>query len=90
MGLNAPSVLSGQAEEMGDLIVESAVPVMVGFRLQQITDVNQKAENFSAVASMRMAWDDPSLAFSPEECNCVNKSYTQKNFGNFIQEVGGQ
>ena len=90
IGLNASSVLSGQAEEMGDSIVEKADPVMVGIRLQQIAEVNQKAENFSAVATMRMQWNDPSLAFSPEECHCTNKTYTQKNFNNFILEAGDQ
>lgn len=88
VGLNAPEVLSGQAEEMGGPVFEAANPLSVGFRLQQITAVDQKAENFSAVATLKMVWKDPKLAFSPEDCHCTQKSFNQKNFDTFIQETG--
>lgn len=88
-GLNAPEVLSGQVEVMGVPILEAPMPVSIGLRLQQITEVNQKEENFGAVATLRMTWKDPGLAYSPEECRCVQKTYTQKNFNEFIQSSGG-
>ncbi|MEP2030185.1 MAG: hypothetical protein ABJI96_15910 [Paracoccaceae bacterium] len=35
----------------------------VGIEINQITDVDQKAENFSAVVTTRIRWKDPSLGF---------------------------
>jgi len=34
------------------------IPVQVGVRIQQITDVNQKKENFGVVATIMMRWHD--------------------------------
>jgi hypothetical protein len=87
-GLNAPEVLSGQTEDSGVSVLRSAIPVTVGLRLQQITGVDQKAENFSVVATLKMDWYDPRLAFSPEECNCLTKVFNQKNFNDFIRDKG--
>ncbi len=87
-GLNAPEVLSRQMEDSGVSVLRSAIPVTVGLRLQQITGVDQKAENFSVVATLKMDWYDPRLAFSPEECNCLTKVFNQKNFNDFIRDKG--
>lgn len=87
-GLNAPQVLSARTEDLGVPVLKTAIPVDVGIRLQQITDVDQRAENFSAVATLKMDWYDPRLAFSQEACRCLTKTYTQKNFGRFIEEMG--
>jgi hypothetical protein len=88
-GLNAPEVLTGQAESVGRPILREPFEVKVGVRLQQITDVDQKAENYGAVVSIRMEWDDPRLAFSPDSCNCRFKLFTQKDFDKFIALTGG-
>lgn len=87
-GLNAPEVLSGQTEERGAPVLETAIPINTGLRLQQITDVDQKAENFSVVATLKMEWYDPRLAFSQEECRCLNKTYSQRNINSLLEEVG--
>ena len=46
------------------------VPVEVGLRLQQITQVAQREEHFGAVVTLRMRWKEPALAFDPAECRC--------------------
>jgi hypothetical protein len=90
LGRNAPEVLSGQAAPGEELIARQPIQVKVGVRLDQITDVDQKAENYGAVVSVRMEWTDPALAFSPEDCNCAFKLFTQKDFDKFIAETDGQ
>ena len=41
------------------------IGVRVGIQIDQITSVDQKAENFGAVGHIRMEWHDPNLAFEP-------------------------
>ena len=41
---------------------DNPIPVKVGIRIQQITDVNQKEENFGVVASIALRWHDPIVA----------------------------
>lgn len=89
VGLNAPEVLTGQAKSVGRPVLQLPINVKVGVRLQQITDIDQKAENYGAVVSIRMEWDDPKLAFSPDSCDCRLKLFTQKDFDKFIALTGG-
>ncbi len=90
LGRNAPQVLTGEAASTGPPVAREPFDVKVGIRLQQITDVDQKAENYGAVVSLRMEWNDPSLAFSPDDCQCATKFFTQKDFDKFIAETGGR
>jgi hypothetical protein len=89
VGLNAPEVLTGEAESVGRSVLQLPINVEVGVRLQQITGIDQKAENYGAVVSIRMEWDDPRLAFSPDSCDCRLKLFTQKDFDQFITMTGG-
>ena len=85
VGLNAPEVLSGQGEEIGIQVLDLPKEVKIGIKLQQITDVAQISENYSVVATLRMEWTDPRLAFNPDECQCRFKSFPGKAFDDFIE-----
>ncbi|WP_128692492.1 hypothetical protein [Methanoculleus taiwanensis] len=74
-GLNVPAVLTGEAAPTAPRLLQEPIRVMVGFELDQITTVDQQAENFGVVGNIWMRWTDPALAFSPDECNCQFKVY---------------
>ena len=88
IGVNEPKVLTGNAEPKGSPIVQKSTPVQIGLRLQQITGINQKEENFGIVASLRMEYLDPALSFSPDTCQCSFKLFREDKFANFITENG--
>ena len=56
MGLNAPEVLQGEGEPTGRELLREPIPVRIGVKMQQITEVDQKAENFGVVATLVMHW----------------------------------
>jgi hypothetical protein len=90
VGVNEPDVLTGVATSRGQPIVELPIPVQIGIKLQQIVDVDEKNEFFTAVASLQMEWTDPALAFSPESCDCVLKVYTLEDFDQFVADTQGR
>ncbi len=90
LGLNQPEVLSGSAAVTDLPVLREPIEVEVGLKLQQIIDVNFQDEFFSVVASMRMEWTDPALAFSPDTCQCRLKVYTEKEFDRFLADVNGR
>ena len=81
MGLNAPEVLHGDAEPTGRALLREPIPVRIGVKLQQITAVDQKAENYGVVATLVLHWTDPALAFDPETINDRFKIFTGDAFG---------
>ncbi|MEY8839677.1 hypothetical protein AB9K41_11680 [Cribrihabitans sp. XS_ASV171] len=46
---------------------EEPLTVAVGIFIDQITGVDQKSENYGAVATLRLEWTDPQLALDVEE-----------------------
>lgn len=89
-GINAPDVLSGTATPGGRPPLLEPIEVGVGIKLQQITDVDQKAENYGVVASLILEWTDPALAYNPETCQCEAKTYTGDSFRQFVTDVDGR
>lgn len=83
VGVNTPEVLNGKAESEGRSPLVEPIEVRIGAKLQQITGVDQQAEMFSAVAQLRLEWQDLSLAFNPDTCQCNFMTYTGDGFSNF-------
>jgi hypothetical protein len=88
VGLNSPQVLTGKASRRGRPIIEHPIPVQIGLRMDQISHVDQKGENFGVVASLKLIWRDPALGFNPEECHCFIKTYSGDAFQRFVAEKG--
>jgi hypothetical protein len=86
IGANAPEVLTGNAEPEGRPIINEPIEVRVGSKLIQITDIDQLNERFNAVSELRMEWEDPQLAFNPEDCQCEFKTFTGSSFRNFTDD----
>jgi hypothetical protein len=84
VGVNEPEVLTGEAPVGGRQVVQGATPVEASIQIQQITDVDQIAENYSVVAQIEFRWNDPDLAFNPDECRCSFKSYLGESYKKFI------
>ena len=80
VGINEPSVLTGSLSETEASALRDPFDVKIGIKMDQITGVDQKAENFGVAATLQMEWIDPELAFSPDECNC---QFKQMDLGAF-------
>jgi len=85
-GINEPAVLDGEAPEVGREVLQGPQIVAIGANLQQITGVDQKAENYGAVYVLEMRWNDPSQAFSPDECRCQFKTFTGSGFNSLVSD----
>jgi hypothetical protein len=90
VGVNAPEALSGEAEPEGRQVVREPIDVQIGIKLEQIIDVDQADEFFTAQASMQMEWTDPALAFNPDDCQCDFKTFTGNTFDEFVKTAGGR
>ena len=89
VGVNAPETLSGQGQPTpGQKVLQEPIPVQIGVKMDQITGVDQKAENFSVVVTLQMAWQDPKLAFDPATCNCKYKSLSIGDFTKYVAAHG--
>lgn len=78
------------AAALGDAAPKQPTPIKIGIKLQQITNVDQRAENFSVAATLMMRWHDPALAYNPDSdpCRCGFKTLKESNFDQLIMEKG--
>lgn len=86
IGTNDPGVLTGNVQPKGRPLISAPIEVRVGSKLIQITNIDQLNERFGAVAELRMEWEDPHLAFNPEQCQCEFKTFTGDAFKKFADE----
>jgi hypothetical protein len=86
VGTNDPDVLTGKTKPEGSPVISEPIEVAVGSKLIQITSIDQLSEKFSAVAELRMEWEDPLLSFNPEECQCEFKSFSGDSFQDFADD----
>jgi hypothetical protein len=86
-GVNSPEVLIGGAVANSQSVLILPIPVMVGFKLQQIINIDQQNEIMNDVGTLRLEWTDPALAFNPDDCHCADKLYTDNNFNQFLADV---
>lgn len=88
VGRNEPTVLVGEAAPYGEELLLQPLKVSIGIKLQQIANIDQKAENYEAVASTLISWNSPALAFRTDECQCESKLYLAKDFASFATTEG--
>jgi hypothetical protein len=88
VGINAPEVLTGQATPTNQTVFEGPIEVKIGMKMEQISNVDQKAENFGAVVDFRMEWTDPALAFNPDDCQCLFQSFRIAEFDKYMADKG--
>lgn len=60
--------------------------VYIGLRIDQITAINQKTKNFTAVATLRIDWKVPELAFDPEPGESDSRTYTLPSILKLLQQ----
>ncbi|HTP00813.1 MAG TPA: hypothetical protein VMJ64_05515, partial [Anaerolineales bacterium] len=88
-GVNAPEVMTGAAQANSQTVLRLPIQVRAGMKLQQIVMIDQANEIMTAVGTLKLAWQDPKLAFSPDTCNCQVKEYTDATFNQFLTDSGG-
>ena len=86
VGTDDPAVLSGDAPPAGRYLLSGTTPVTIQVQLQQITDVDQQAENYGGVYYLQMDWNDPAQAFNPDECQCRYKTFVGPSFNKLISD----
>ncbi len=60
--------------------------VFIGLKIDQITGINQKEENFSVVGSLRIDWRQPLLAFEHAPGEPKHRTYTLATFLKLLEE----
>ena len=86
VGIDEPTVLTGQAQPHGAQVFTGPTLVSIGVKLQQITGVDQVAENYGVVAQVQMEWNDPQQAFNPDSCRCSFKTYTDSSLTKLLTD----
>ncbi|MGI9368886.1 MAG: hypothetical protein ACR2O2_08610, partial [Ruegeria sp.] len=66
---------------------ENPLEVGVGIKIDQITSVDQKAENFGAVVVLRVEWSDPALTFDREEAGREIRVFNPTAFAEYASTI---
>ncbi len=82
-----------QTEQRFQAALQAVMPeqpyaVEIGVWVDQITHIDQKAENFGVVANLRLEWNDPKLAFDAKQGSQDARVYSRDAFARFIDENG--
>ncbi len=67
---------------------DEPVEVDISLKVQQITNIDQKAENFGVVAMMIFRWNEPELAAKPGEKIPQHRMYPALKFVNLLTDRG--
>lgn len=67
---------------------ENPLEVGIGIRIDQVTSVDQKAENYGAVVVLRVEWTDPALAFDREEVGREIQVFNPGALAEHAAEIG--
>jgi len=70
--------------------VDGSIPVEIGLKVEQITGINQQAENFSAVVSLFARYSDPLLAYRPGPDEPGFRMYRQESFYKLVEDRGSR
>jgi len=76
IGINASEVLTGKSDTRGRNIFNEPIEVSVALLIDQITDIDQRKENFTVVAYLILDWIDPDFAYNTDICECNQIDYT--------------
>jgi hypothetical protein len=71
---------------IASVLAKGPVEVNVGLKVNQITGIDQKAENFGAVVTMIMEWNEPALAVPPGKQAPQETMYEGANFIRLMSE----
>ena len=88
LGLGAPEVLQGKGAPVGQPLIREPIQVRAGIHMDQISEVNQRGENYGAVGDLVLEWNDPAYAFNPDSCQCSYKTFTPPEFEKFVVQNG--
>jgi hypothetical protein len=74
---------SSTASESGN----GPVPVWIGLKIDQITDIDQKAENYTVVGTLRLKWSTARLAFEPGPGESDYRTYDVNRFIGMLSDM---
>jgi hypothetical protein len=88
IGTNSPDVKKGKAKVEGRPIIKTPIDVEIAIMIEQISELNQKNENFTVVGNLKLSWVDNRFAYNPDTCKCNEKNHDSKQFENYLNDAG--
>ena len=73
---------------VGSASANTPSKVAIGLKIEQITGIDQKHENFSVVAALRVNWQHDGLRYAPEQDESVPRAYTLSSFRQLVESAG--